>query len=323
MTIEPCVMIELYENYTYAQLIKARNELLERILSFEAEEKSGVRDSEEWSVRPGPRFRYKMDLDNLQEILRIMADKYDEDTIMVDETDEDEQLEFIRNIIWEEKLSLDDANKRSKAAKRMLNKLIKNGNAYAMNLKGAMYYEGQGVVQDQKKAVSLYKKAAGAGCSISMSNLGYAYFYGNGTTVNMQLAYKYFSMATQRGECDAINKLGDMYREGLYVPKDEYMAFRLYDQCYDVVPHDATNDAYPACLVRIAECLYKGIGTVVNHVVAYDLLKEAENIFNLQIENDNYYAKLCIERVTKDLRELEELQEEINTNLQIMNSIEE
>lgn len=67
------------------------------------------------------------------------------------------------------------------------------------------------------------------------------------------------------------------------------------------------NDAYPAFLVRIAECLYKGIGIDKNCDIAYELLQEAEEIYNIQIEKGNYYAKLCIDRVLRDLRELEEL----------------
>lgn len=322
MMIAPCTFIDEYKNCTYAQLIKVRNELLEEILGFEADEKRGLREGEEWSIHPSPQVRYQMNQEYLQELLKLMAEKYEEDTVMVDETKDDEQLVFIRNIIWSEGVYFGEPSAFTKAANKMLNKLIKNGNAEAMNLKGAMYYEGQGVEQDQKKAVNWYKKAADAGCSIAMSNLGYAYFYGNGTAVNMQLAYKYFSMAVQRGEWDAINKLGDMYREGLYVPKDEKMAFKLYDQCYGTVPHDATNDAYPACLVRIAECLYKGIGITVNHIAAYNLLKEAENILNIQIEDGNFYAKLCVDRVVKDIKEVEDLQEEINRDLQILKAMD-
>ena len=297
------ISIEQCKEYSYAELIKIRNKMLEEILRFEASEKSGLRDRDEWSERPGPRFHYQMKLQLLQQIINIMAEKNNEEIIMVDEANDEEQIDFIRNVVWSDNTSCDF----EKAAKRMLNRLVKNENADALNLKGAMYYEGHGVKQDKKRAVTLYKKAAEAGSSLAMCNLGYAYFYGNGTAVDMSQAYKYFTMASQRGEWDAINKLGDMYREGLYVPKDEQMAFYLYDQCYGSAPHDASNDAYPACLVRIAECLYKGIGVNENPDIAYDLLKEAEEILNIQIANGNYYANLRIERVIDDLREVETL----------------
>jgi len=312
--ISPRTFISQYKDCTYAELIEVRNELLRGILQFEADEKRGLRDKDEWLTIPNPQSGYQMDLEYLRELLAFMSEKYEDDPVMVDETNEEEQLCFIRNVIWSDEECYYVFSDRVKKAKKLLNKLVKEGNAEAMNLKGAMYYEGQGVDKDQKKAVSWYKKAADAGSSIAMSNLGYAYFYGNGATVNMALAYKYFSMAVQRGEWDAINKLGDMYREGLYVPKDEEMAFKLYDQCYNEVPHDETNDAYPACLLRIAECLYKGIGVTVNYNSAHALLKEAERILNLQVEADSFYAKKVIDRVLNDIKEVEELQEDINRN---------
>ena len=321
MMISPGAFIAQYSRCSYAELIDIRNELMKEIFDFEAQEKSGIRNVEDWMISPGPDVRYQMNMDYLSELLKLMGEKYNEDVTFVDEhSDISEQLEYIRNIVW----SPDDiATWREdvyKKAIKLLNKLVKADNPEAMNLKASMYYEGHGVEKDQKKAVSLYKKAADAGYSLAMSNLAYAYFYGNGTVVNMPLAYKYFSMAVQRGEWDAINMLGDMYRDGLYVPKDEIMAVKLYDQCYRTVPHDATNDAYPACLVRLAECWYRGVGVVVNHIKGYQLLQEAENVYEIQISGGNYYAKLGLERVKKDIAEVEKIQEQINCELQMLNT---
>jgi len=305
MMISPDYFIDQFKASSYAQLIKERNELMEEILRFEENERCGLRDEAEWSICPSPLVRYQMILEYLQKLLELMAKAYREDTVMVDEENAEEVLAFIRNVIWSEGIYLDDPSPMMKKAHRFLNKLVKEGNAEAMNIKGAMYYEGQGVEQDQKKAVSWYKKAADAGCALAMSNLGYAYFYGNGTAVNLPLAYKYLSMAEQRGEWDPINKLGDMYRDGIYVPKDERMAFSMYEKCYHVVSHDASNDAYPACLVRLAECLYHGIGTEINRSVACNMIKEAERILRIQMEQGNYYAELCIKRVEKDMAEMD------------------
>lgn len=294
MMIAPATFIDQYRNCTYAQLIKVRNELWKEILDYETEAKTGLREGERWMMNPSPDALYYMNQKYLQELLQLMSEKYEEGVILVDESDEREQLTFIRNVIWTEGNCDFEASTNLKAAKRLLSKLIREGNAEAINIKGAMYFEGQGIKQDQKKAVKLYKEAADAGCFIAMSNLGYAYFYGNGTEVDMQLAFKYLSMAVNHGEWDAINKLGDMYLNGLYVPKDEKMAYVLYNQCYNVVPHDATNNAYPSCLVRIAECLYRGTGVTENHEVAYKLLKEAEIILEIQIKKGDYYAKQCM-----------------------------
>lgn len=299
MMIAPRTFVDEYRNCSYAELIDVRNDLIKDILEFEHDEKIGFRDEGRWGRCPNPQVVYRMNMAYLQELLKLMQDKYDEETIMVNDKNEDEQVVFIRNVIWSEAKSDESPGSFTKAAKKFLNNLIKNGNGEAMNLKGAMYYEGVGVEQNLKKAVTWYKKAADAGCSLAMSNLGYCYYYGKGTAVNMALAYKYFSMAVQHGEWDAINKLGDMYREGFYVPKDEKMAFNLYEQCYRTVPHDATNDAYPACLIRMAEC-------TDNPTIAYKMLKEAEKILSIQVSAGNYYAELNMDRVKRLLDRFED-----------------
>lgn len=321
MMVSPGTFIMNYSKCSYAELIKVRDELINEIREYEQQEMTGNRNSEEWMIMPSPDVRYQMNFDYLAELLRLMSEKYQEDTVMVDEhSNVADQIQFIRNIIW----SVDEPylyrESVYKHAIKLLGKLVKAGNAEAMNLKGAMYYEGRGVEQDRKKAVTWYKKAADAGDSLAMSNLGYAYFYGNGTAVNMAQAYKYFSMAVQRGEWDAINMLGDMYRDGIYVPKDTKMAVALYDRCYNIVPHDANNDAYPACLVRLAECLYRGEGVITNHIRGYKLLKDAEAVLEIQIDNGNYYAPKAMERVKKDIAEVEALQEEINNIVQVFNN---
>lgn len=315
MMICPQTFVEEFKDYTYEQLIEVRNELLKEMLDFEQDAKRGGLDTATDMIHPSPEVVYQMNQDYLMELLDLMRNKYMTYSDFIDAASEEEQLEYIRNIlIFKHEYVSDNAIKK---AKSLLNKLCKKGNGEALNIKGSMYYEGNGVKQDQNKAVSLYKKAADAGCSIAMSNLGYAFFYGNGTPQNYEKAYLYFTMAQQRGEWDAFNKLGDMYREGLYVPKDECMAFSLYDHCYRQVPHDATTEAYPACLVRLGECFYKGIGITVNHIIAKNLLEESQAIFEQQIEEGNFYAKLCIDRVRKALEELSELSAEVDCMLQV------
>lgn len=304
MMIAPTTFEEEYKDCSYAELINVRNELLQEIFGFENDEKRGIRDAAAWAFEPNPGVRYIVSIEYLETIIRLMKEKYIEGIAMVDEQNPEEQLVFINNVVWSDRIFEEEQVPEVKLARRLLNKLVKESNPEALNIRGAMFYEGRGEEQNQKKAVAFYKRAADGGCPVAMSNLGYAYFYGNGTAVNMALAYKYFSMAAHRGEWDAMNKLGDMYREGLYVNKDERMAFQMYDRCYDSIPHDDSTDAYPACLVRIAECLFDGIGVEQRPEVAGELLKEAERIFRKQIEAGNYYAKLCIGRVEKDLAKM-------------------
>ena len=113
----------------------------------------------------------------------------------------------------------------------------------------------------------------------------------------------------ERGEWDALNKLGDMYKDGIYVPKDERMAFSIYNHCFDIVKRDDSNDAYPGVLRRLGECLYKGIGVEADVTVAKNLLKESIEIYERQIDEGNYYAKLSVKRAKELLAEIVEKEE--------------
>lgn len=302
MMISPEAFVEEYKDYSYEQLIAIRNDYFNSILDYESSVKHGDMDTEAGLFEPSPEIMYQMDMDYLIKLLELMQDKYKGDDKIADFGTEEEQIGYIRNILLTKHEYVSE--RATKKAKALLERLIKNKNAEALLIKGAMYYEGNGFPQDQKKAVSLYKRSAELGNSIAMSNLGYAFFYGNGVAVNYEKAYLYFTMAEQRGEWDAYNMLGDMYRDGIYVTKDEQMAFSLYDRCYREVPHKLNMDAYPACLVRLGECFYKGIGINVNDVIAKNMLEEARYIYQQQIEAGNYYARLCIDRVNKDLEEV-------------------
>ena len=321
MMISPYTFIEEYKDYSYEQLVAVRNDLLKEILDHENYVRSGEYDLSIMGMCPSPDVVYQCNMEYLLELITLMNKKQKGNELFVDYASEEEQMRFIYNVLIRKQEFVPDSY--IKKAKSLLTKLVKRGNADALNLKGAMYYEGNGVKQNQKKAVELYIKAAEAGSSLAMSNLGYAYFYGNGTDIDYALAYKYFTMAEQRGEWEAFNKLGDMYMNGLYVPKNEAMAFSLYDHCYKQVPHDATNDAYPACITRIAECLIRGTGVAVNHIVARQLLEEAISIYELQIADGNYYAPLCIERTRNAMEELVQLEQELEREMLVFGANED
>lgn len=305
MMLSPQSFIADYMEYSYAELIELRNELVNDLNSYEEFLKSGLADTE--CMQPSPSVRYQMHQDYLIEVIKLMQEKYEDELNLIDTASEEEQFNYVANVFYGNPLYVPD--EMTKKAKEILDKLISYNNADAINLKGALYYEGNGYRKNQKKAVALYEKAAELGSSIAMSNLGYAYLYGNGTDVNYEKAYKYFTMAEQRGEWDALNKLGDMYKDGIYVPKDERMAFSIYNHCFDIVKRDDSNDAYPGVLRRLGECLYKGIGVEADVTVAKSLLEESIEIYERQIDEGNYYAKLSVKRAKELLAEIVEKEE--------------
>lgn len=303
MMICPESFIEDYREYSYAELIEVRNKLVIELIEYENSLKSGWFDNER--VEPGPDVIYQMNQEYLIEVIRLMQEKYDEEMSLIESATAEEQFKYVFNVFYGRQAYVPEA--MIKKAKAILDKLVADDYADAVNFKGALYYEGYGYKKNQKKAIALYKKAAELGSSLAMSNLGYAYLYGHGAEVDYEKAYKYFTMAEQRGEWDALNKLGDMYKDGIYVPKDERMAFSIYNHGYEMVNHDGNNDAYPGVLRRLGECLYKGIGVDVDMVAAKKLLEESIAIFEAQIAEGNYYAKLSIVRAKELLAEIESM----------------
>lgn len=296
---------EKYESLDYSELIKARDTIFKSLMAYERSERQGLRSFEDWSADKAPDMIYKDNLEKLTLILEIMNSRYDRNTLMINVKNPDEQLVFIRNVIWSFDMSMSDEFRHT--AIKMLNDLIKDGNADAINIQGAMYFEGVGVEEDKKKAFRLYRKAAKLGSSLAMSNVGYCYLDGIGTKQNYELAFNNFSMAVHHGEWDAFSALGDMYLNGIYVPRNEKMAFDIYDKCYKIVPHDPFNDAYPAVLLRIGECFMNGTGVEVNLDTSYRLLMEAKRIYEIQTEECNYYSFKALKRVEIDLEEVKSL----------------
>jgi len=74
---------------------------------------------------------------------------------------------------------------------KLYTKAAEQGDRNAQNSLGAMYTEGKGVKQDNKKGVKLYTKAAEQGHSFAQFNLGAMYYQGDGVKQNKLKAYKF------------------------------------------------------------------------------------------------------------------------------------
>ena len=96
------------------------------------------------------------------------------------------------------------------------------GTAEAYSNLGVSYYYGNGVIQDYKKAVQYYQKAAAKNHPFGIYNLAVACENGNGTPQDMKKAIKYYRMAAEKGINQAIDAL---IRLRLY---DELHGFAFY-----------------------------------------------------------------------------------------------
>ena len=198
--------------------------------------------------------------------------------------DADAMLKFAHATFWGEETSEVDPF-AGEAAYGFLTKLAEQEDSGAMNLLGALYYEGRYVKQDYTTAAQWYIKAAEGCDSLAMSNAGYCFFYGNGVERDYEKAFGYFSKAAALGEYDAINKLGDMYRDGLGVKEDKKMAFSLYAHGFDIIPHTLEQDAWPANLLRLGECLMNGWGCGTDMLTGIKMVTDARNMFEEQVNS--------------------------------------
>ena len=109
-----------------------------------------------------------------------------------------------------------------------------NGNASDCADLGYKYDIGEGVTENNYKAVELYKKGCDLGSAIGCNNLGVMYEYGyGGVTKDYYKAVELYKKGCDGGNALGCNNLGVMYRKGYGVTKDYYKAVELYKKGCD------------------------------------------------------------------------------------------
>lgn len=77
MMISPELYVEELKDKSYKDLLKKREELLEKIYIFE----NGKIDEKEFMLKPSPDVKYQMHLEYLGELCKLIAEKYREEYI--------------------------------------------------------------------------------------------------------------------------------------------------------------------------------------------------------------------------------------------------
>ncbi len=93
---------------------------------------------------------------------------------------------------------------------------------------GFMYYHGEGVRQDDKRAVELFEKAAEAGDVESTFNLGKMYEYGMSVAQDDARAAGWYRRAAELGDPAAQYNASIMYYKGQGVPLDRIEAAKWW-----------------------------------------------------------------------------------------------
>lgn len=106
-----------------------------------------------------------------------------------------------------------------------LAKCANQGDAIAQNNLGFMYYEGNSLPRDYKKAVEWYSKAAEQAYAGAQYNLGVMYENGEGVAQDEKKAFELYSKAAEQGNAYAQLNLGAMYFNNKVVSQDLVLAY--------------------------------------------------------------------------------------------------
>jgi TPR repeat protein len=155
----------------------------------------------------------------------------------------------------------------SQAAK-WLDKAVDQGSGEAMGLLAELYRKGLGVEQDFNRAFSLFEAGAAKGDESSRFWLGGLYLYGlPPATKDAPKALALFEEGAAASHPPAVAQLGQMYRDGLGVPKDSAKALSYLKR--------AAKLENPSSLVLMGEMYQQGNGVPKDAALAHDYFRRA------------------------------------------------
>ena len=99
--------------------------------------------------------------------------------------------------------------------------LAEQGDTQAQSNLGFMYFNGEGVIKDDKEAVKWYGLSAEQGDAEAQYNLGNMYFKGLGTFQSKYEAVKWYRLAAEQGYAKAQYHLGSAYLNGEGITQDK------------------------------------------------------------------------------------------------------
>ena len=121
-----------------------------------------------------------------------------------------------------------------------------------MNNLAYCYEYGEGVEQNEDRALYWYRRGAEAGSDYCMYCLGWNYSNGEGVEQNMTEAIRWYTAAAEGGNADAMHELGWHYDHGEGVEQDMKKAICWYER--------AAEQNHPAAMNSLGECYAMGLG---------------------------------------------------------------
>ncbi|MBQ7254845.1 MAG: SEL1-like repeat protein [Oscillospiraceae bacterium] len=147
--------------------------------------------------------------------------------IRVENGDLNAVLEMAHNYYYGENGFEQDGNKSFYWVQRAVELLPKNAEAW--HLLGLSYKDGIGTETDFQKAIDAFKSAADLGNVESMSQLGEVYYF-DASDSEKHNCVEWLEKAHMHGDVYATELLGQLYRDGKYVPMDTPKAIQLFQE---------------------------------------------------------------------------------------------
>ena len=117
------------------------------------------------------------------------------------------------------------------------------GDLEAMNVVAGNYNWGTGVMLDQEKAFSWWKKAADLGLDEAQYYVGVFYATGDVVKQDYKIAADYLRKAAEQGYVDAIYQLGTFKRHGFGCRKNADKAIQLFEKAAEMGSIEAAKSA--------------------------------------------------------------------------------
>ena len=190
---------------------------------------------------------------------------------------------------------------------------IENDDEHSMNDLGAMYYDGKrGFEQSFEKAVYYYDMAAMHGSRQAQENLWYCYYYGRVGEPDYAKAFHYFALGAFDGHLISLYKIGDMYLNGYYVPKNEKEAFFIYMRCLETMTDEAADEVAGPVYLRLGNMFLKGLGVEANYKNALVCYQKAESfLYDMVSKGDYMYNNSLRAAISGQAKAREKLMEDL------------
>ena len=177
-----------------------------------------------------------------------------------------------------------------------------HGDAKYQYAYGVCYEKGWGVEQDEKEALSWFRKAAAQENGPAYNSLGNYYRMGTVVTADVKQAFEWYQKGAQAKDAQAMLNLGNCFFYGMGVEKDEKTAVKWWK--------DAADAGNIYAISQMGDCYYFGVGTEKDMAKAVEYLTQAadHNIANAQyrlgllyytgngVKQDQTYAKLLMQK---------------------------